>query len=112
MKTLIKVDPNTIRKNPNAGQSSFLVPGIVRQDEQGNFYRDVQTVHTLTPEPAFFFSYIDTNVTCEGCGDVFSYKELKSDVDAEDENYNTCICPKCGKWDCCDIESETLKEVS
>lgn len=66
------------------------------------------------PIPSYSFKRVSTDVTCDECGAVFKHTEFESDcMDDGDggEIYSSTICPKCGHWDCCEVEYERLSDV-
>jgi hypothetical protein len=110
-KVKIPIDRSTIRRNPNAGRTSILVPGrscIV----DGKETKQIQRVHTIYPEGAYLFEYAHTKVQCCHCEAVFDYYLLESDcsIDIDGETYSDTICPKCHGWDCCEMEFEEFDE--
>jgi hypothetical protein len=110
MKTLIKIDRNTVRENPSAGQNTYYLPlpQIVHKDEHGRITQienPVQILHTLGLAPKYLFEYTPTEVECESCGGKFLHTELL-------EDYDFCellnICPICKEAFCCSLEYEKL----
>ena len=76
--------------------------------------REHTTVHTMTPEGPHLFEYEDTPVECDNCHEKFSYKELEADAMQDgdgEETWSNWICPKCGEWDCCELEFESVESV-
>lgn len=75
--------------------------------------RHVQTVHHM-PEPDWLFDYEPTLVTCNECGATFAHSELTSDThwSEGDESCSFSVCPKCGEWECCDVEYEDPNGVA
>jgi hypothetical protein len=68
------------------------------------------------PEPSYFYNYLNTKVKCETCGKAFmSDKFLYADNMDNDEERNCGfsdkVCPYCGKWNCCDIEYESIENA-
>ena len=115
MKYLIKIDKKTIQINPNAGQDSYIIPGMIYQDENGDTHREYERIRSLTREPKFIFKYENTQVACKYCGKSFSYKDLKEDeVECEccGNHYEASnVCPYCNEPDCCEIKFENINEV-
>lgn len=113
-KFLIKIDRNSIKENPDAGQTSFFIPGAVYKTATG-WARHIQQCHQMTPDPNYLFNYEDCEVECTYCKEKFSYKDLKSKeaYDFEyDEDYTLYyVCPKCNEPDCCDFEYEKIDDV-
>lgn len=109
--TLIRIDRNSIRKNPDAGHTSFFVKGREWEERHPDgsitHHAPVEVVHTMYPAPTFLFDYVPAQVTCEDCGASFLHTELEADsVDCD--AYSTAVCPRCKTWDCCEIEYEKL----
>jgi len=83
---------------------------VVRRSET----RGQQFVRGMTPEGLWLFDYEDTEVECHTCHARFSYEDLKADAIGDgngDEIWSNSICPKCGEWDCCEIEYESIEET-
>ncbi len=72
----------------------------------------VETIHTLSPEPRFHYSYKDTPLACDSCQWIFLNSELCSDSrdGYDDWGYSDTVCPRCGEWDCCELEYEKLTD--
>lgn len=117
-KLIRRIDRSTIKRNPNAGAMSVLVPGCIKNqyDANGNLIgqtRQVTRVDLMTPVPEYDYGYIQLMVTCENCKAMFDSCELESYDD--DDNWapaeKACICPKCGYPECCpEIEEEELTD--
>ena len=108
MKIKIKIEKSSIKRNENAGQTTFLVPGrCVLED--GIVTRPVQLIRSLNPIPNFSADYIPTEIECRECHSKFFYTELEED-ELADGTYSDTICPKCGEWYCCDIEFEKFND--
>jgi len=63
----------------------------------------------MTAKYTIPLQYGEMDVTCNFCGATFSWRELKgADEITEDwgDTSSEKVCPKCGEWDCCDIEWE------
>lgn len=123
MKYLIKIDRSSIKKNPYSGQNVFyrcLGNPIVETecDKNNNLIEfsvrvPYETLYTLERQPRFNYTYEELLLKCSECGKEFSNKDLESFSDEDcDGNYyfNDRICPKCGTWDCCEIEYEKLSD--
>lgn len=117
-KIRIPIDRSTVRRNPNAGRSVFYVAGRAYEEttvgEDGTVRicrrQDVQTIYDF-PQSAFLWEYAPTEVRCGVCGEAFSHTELETDdTDFGDDGYCSTDrkCPKCGVWDCCELERESL----
>jgi len=108
-KYLIKIDRKTIKKNPNAGSTVTLVPGIVDHyiDDNGNevWERPVQRIYHEA-ERSYLYKYKNNIVQCNECKKRFGVNKLESDSYGYDDIYSDTICPYCGMWNCCEIEYE------
>lgn len=78
-----------------------------------SMHRDVQHVVSMVPESTHLYDYEDTVLECEECHAKIRPSELRADAtdDGVDEAWSNCICPRCGAWDCCDFEYESLASV-
>lgn len=63
-----------------------------------------QTLHSISPEPDYYYSYENINVVCEECNQISKLKDL--DFDSVDDYSSDTICPKCNHWGCCELEYE------
>lgn len=125
MKYQIKIDRNSIEKNPKAGfRGPYLVPGILQTEVvNGEMHqtREVTRLYTLSGQPEYFFDYLPCEVQCDYCGEKFDYSLLESEWreipsccedDYPDDTYEAdCICPFCKQDDCCELEWERLSEI-
>ena len=74
--------------------------------------RDVQTVRAYRPEEDYLYEYIPVKVTCWKCRESFKHTELESDNKGYDDDAVTyTMCPKCGTWDCCELEYESITNL-
>lgn len=115
---LIQIDRNSMRINPNAGRTQYLVPGKSSPtfDKDGNktgYSREMQTVYSMFPEPRYLYKYQDTLVSCYSCGALFDYGKLEDAHDSfnGEDYWNDEVCPECDQWDCCEIEYEEPEEA-
>jgi len=69
--------------------------------------KDTQNIAWLTPAPDFLCKYVPTKVECYKCGATFTHTDLQADASFEGSCTST-KCPKCGVWDCCELEYEKL----
>ena len=167
MKTIIKIDRESIRRNPDAGRTEWMVPALTWVEVftpngeyrsvgkveieampdgsatvRGEFiqtrafnsrlifgeqklefstsdnrivgHQEYEEFRNMSPAPKWLYSYIPTQVKCDKCGAEFPDIELESDsCDDAEGNYTPInnICPKCGKYDCCEIEYERIEDV-
>lgn len=63
------------------------------------------------PIPAYSFKYENTKIKCNECGEEIMTNDLKSDESGDGEYYSDRICPKCGMFDCCDLEYEKIGDA-
>ncbi len=115
MKYTIKIDRNSIKKNPNAGfRGPYYVPGKTDCNADGSVSRNITPVYMINGEPEYSYDLIYPDITCQHCGSVSSYNELEDEEYVDDDDdycISTNICPKCKTSDCCQIEFETLKDA-
>jgi hypothetical protein len=113
----VLIDDETIRPNPHAGQKDFHVPGKqeVTQQPDGRYavHHDITTLHSLSPEPSWLFSYRPTVVACDHCHEKFPDSALESDDfdDSEGGGRVENICPRCGEGWCCILRHEKIEEA-
>jgi hypothetical protein len=116
---LIEIDKESIKKNPNVGYCGpYNVPGIIQkriiEGRVCEISRTIESVYTISPEPKYFWKYLDCLVTCKYCGYEFSYTKLETeDWETEDgeEVFKTEMCPFCNKAECCEIEYQKIEEA-
>lgn len=74
-----------------------------------------QEVHSMRPEPKYFYNYQETDVQCYVCGQVFDYSRLMEEVSGMNEDgddvYEYNICPFCFHPNCCQYEFEKIEDV-
>ena len=77
------------------------------------YHRELTHMETIMGEPDFFYKYKPVDVTCFACGATFPSDELQSDelYNGEGEDYSNTVCRKCGAFDCCDVEYESISAV-
>ncbi len=99
------------RPNPeyaaSLGMRQFAPGPLTRHtnpDGSVSFEREAIDVST-GPQPREIIEYEDVTVECGACGASFSWHELQSD-EAYRGDYNDRICPRCGEWDCCEVDFE------
>lgn len=65
------------------------------------------------PIPLYSFDYKNTKLRCYYCKKYIMLNDLKSDEiwDGQNEYYSDKICPKCGQFDCVDLEYEKIENV-
>ncbi len=128
--TFIRVDRDSVKRNPRSGRTDFQVctgpPTYERRTNEvsadGETWiitnqtttrtDNVQTIHTLAPAGPFLFDYLLTKVKCVECNCEFDHTKLESESEdngsSEYDWYSERVCPRCGKWDCCELEFEKL----
>lgn len=115
-----RIDLASIRPNPHAGRTQYLVAGKSHEEvsEDGktvSHVRDIHRLYSLTPEPSTLFSYEPMEVVCIHCHTKVNVDDLGSDVMYGDDGDSTIsnICPVCNGADCTEegIRYETLKEA-
>ena len=107
-KFFIPIDKSSIHKNPHGGQKVFqqYAGEEVVRDEQGRVIGKqiiFNTLHTLSPLPAYDYKYVPTEVECEECGAKFPHTELREDYDEWADCFLENVCPECGAADCCEV---------
>lgn len=114
-KYIVKIDRNSIKKNPKAGQRwGYHVPGNTCTEPDGSISRHVTYVESLSLEPKVFYEYEDTEIECKYCKSRFDYKDLLEDEcydEDENEEYSVSVCPYCNKTDPCELEFENITKV-
>jgi len=65
------------------------------------------------PDPDWLYDYKPTKVTCKYCKETFNHTELDCDSIESDDyySYSETVCPKCDRWDCCELEYEDIKDA-
>lgn len=106
MKIKINIDSNTVRKNPDAGRDSFIVPGTAYQTSAG-WEREYSIVRTLSPEPNYLYSYSQALITCPHCTRVCYHTDL---IEVEEDDFFIHVCPECGNQVNCDFDFESIEE--
>ena len=114
MRFVVKIDKDTIKKNPDAGRTvDYCVVGrpVITYHEGGSMgiLQPVQILHRMAPSPQFLYQYLPTRVSCEYCSAEFNFDELESDGD--EEGWSETVCPKCHIWNCCEVEFESLSQL-
>jgi len=101
------IDLNSIKENPDAGRTHYLIPGrthiIENNDGTISQVRDIQHLYTLEPEPKYLFKYKDLFIKCLYCKQSFHIEELGYEEEYADNGDVFPIwdiCPKCGEVDC------------
>jgi len=114
---IIKIDKDSIKENPNAGCNTYVFPGRTTVEEKDGVIiksKELHRVYSLTREGKLLFSFIPTEIECSECKEKFLHTELESDAMGcgDDEFWSDAVCPKCGYFDCCEIEYEDIKSIA
>ena len=114
MKYIVRIDKSSIKKNPDAGQTTFMVPGAWHPDGKGGGTRSVQMMQQMTPDPNYLFEREYCEVTCMHCNTKFSHKDLEEhkEWDYEEDGcyWVDNVCPNCKEADCCELEYEQFDQ--
>ena len=115
--TIRRIDLDTFRPNPSAGQQSFLIAGkkLYRADGDG-WDRPVEVVQTLQPEGPWLFEWEPLEVKCQHCDARYGVDDIKGDYlvsPDDDDEVLVSVCPKCGEHDPLvdDVQYETVEEA-
>lgn len=119
-----KINLNTLRENPSAGNTTYHVPGREHTDvsvgENGEIQvtktREYHTLRSMIPEPAWLYEREPLEVECQHCHAKIQYGDVEEDWDIlgdGDEVHVTNICPVCKASDCLseEVEWETVEEA-
>lgn len=91
----------------NQLRSFFSPQGIFIKEI--NVDRQIQTIRSMEPASPYLYEYMPIKVTCVHCNESFLHDELESEASVFDTgDYTSTKCPKCGHWDCCEIEYEKI----
>lgn len=66
------------------------------------------------PEKTWFYKYKTINIKCVSCGSKIKTTDLKTETILDimgDEYYSDRTCPKCGTYDCCQLEYESIHSI-
>lgn len=88
---IIPINKKTIRPNPKAGQIN----------------QEMQTLW-MHLQSKYLYEYEDTNINCKNCDWVGKPKDLLSEECEDRYSYDDEVCPKCGIWNCCEFQYESL----
>ena len=115
MKFVVRIDPDSIKKNPDAGRTSFFVAGMIHNNPDGSMSREVQQMHQMTPDPNYTCEVLGCDVVCDECGKIFPHEELEERRYGggwDDEWYDVNVCPYCEEVECCELEYEQFNNVT
>jgi hypothetical protein len=70
-------------------------------------YNNIKLNHE--PLPRYNYVYHNTIIDCYYCEKTITRKELK--IDSINDGYSDTICPRCGAWDCCELEYEDINTI-
>ncbi len=112
----VKVSFSSVKVKPDQQVMEALPVGWHSSQSTKQLYN---TIHTRRPLANYLFEYLDSQVKCRDCGAEFSWKKLekdsRDDYDDRNESYwhtSNEICPECGEWDCCQLETEELDQAT
>ena len=134
MNYFVPIDVTSVKKNPNAGNTVYQIyrgsrtetrhvkSGLARSyigdflvaeetvNEPDSFtvstFQDYETVHSLRPEPDYFYDYEDITVRCDDCGKSLKISQLEYDDGNDSDRYSNQVCPHCRSWDCVSLIKE------
>ena len=118
MKYLVKIDPSSIVKNKNAGDTETHI--FIGTDEVIQPNGSVQSVAIYRtahhpPVPEFNFSYHLTEIECSKCKEKSEIADLGYDSNYSDEGEklksSETVCPHCNHWDCCVLEFQLIEDL-
>jgi len=97
-------------KEENKIKEFFLTSNI----ESINAARQIQEAQTLPDDRVYLYTHFKTEVQCKHCGGVFLDRELivtdSDSVDDDGEYEEILQCPKCNRFNPCEVEYETERE--
>lgn len=131
MKYLIPIDRSSIKPNPHyPNLHSYQTHPTIYRKTVTNIYEGYniknmklvsteeiieeiqgrEVIKSLGVPPHYFYSHLPTMVQCEYCNAHFNHEDLEYDCEDLDSGWTETKCPKCGGWECCEIEYEKLSE--
>ena len=98
--------------------SKFEVSKLLKNKEFSDFpivteidiKRNIEPIYSMYSEPKYLFDYMPTRVQCSECNEKFYHTELESD-EMNWDYYSNTVCPKCGCFDCCQLEFEDINSI-
>jgi hypothetical protein len=118
-KRVRRIALSSIKPNPHAGRTEFLVPGkrTTTKNEDGSVTtsREVTRLRSLTPSPKYLFEYEPMVVKCVHCGEESPVEDFDDDwvFDGFDEHRLVDICPRCKRPNAIGgtVQYETIEEA-
>lgn len=95
MKYFVPIDISTIKKDPGFGSPTIFVPGYGIVDNR-----------RFTNE--WLYQYENIELKCSNCKKPVKFNDLESEEEL-DGSFSCRVCPKCGKWECCDLDFENIE---
>jgi len=80
-------------------------------------HQNYNDVFWETPNPEYLYKYRKIKVKCNECKETFYNTELEyGEIDecsccGNGYSYSNTKCPKCGEWDCCELEYEKIEDA-
>lgn len=102
--------------NPVCGDGAEIVQKLMQQYPREaqcelTYKQDIRHMHSIRPADPFLFNRAPCTVLCDECGCTFDASELETDISACCDFSNDKVCPKCGEWDCCELQLEQMSEA-
>jgi hypothetical protein len=74
--------------------------------------RNIGELHHL-PAPHHYGKYMNVKLKCKFCKATIMSADLKEEDNDDDDAYaySEKVCPKCGEWECVDIEYENINDA-
>lgn len=109
-KKIVKIDKLSIKKNPNAGQTGYHIPGIqtIEYEYKGDILPEelCDGKNGVLHTPKYLYKYEDTVVTCNKCGNEVIWHEIPLIGDFDALGY----CPECYATGSFDYEFESISD--
>jgi len=72
------------------------------------FERDIDCIYHA-PIPEYSYNFENIEIRCVTCNKRIFLSDLN--FDCVEDNFSSTICPECSKWDCCELEYETIENA-